>query len=172
MHKIINFDDFWEDSDYAKKNYIGQKVDDQLIAVVQNKLKYKLPESYIQLIKNQNGGIPKRTNHRTSERTSWSYDHIAISGIFGIDDSKIYSLMGDLGSQFMIDEWEYPDIGIYICNCPSGGHDMICLDYSQNGVSGEPQVVHIDQENNYKKTFISDSFANFILNLEDDSAFE
>jgi hypothetical protein len=28
-----------------------------------------------------------------------------------------------------INEWEYPNIGIYFGNCPSGGHDMIALDY-------------------------------------------
>ena len=46
---------------------------------------------------------------------------------------KSCSLCGELGSQFMIDEWEYPAIGVAICDCPSAGHDMIFLDYRDCG---------------------------------------
>ena len=37
--------------------------------------------------------------------------HVAITGIMGVDKDKIYSLCGQLGSRFMIEEWGYPDIG-------------------------------------------------------------
>jgi hypothetical protein len=40
-------------------------------------------------------------------------------GIMGIGRSKTYSLCGSLESQFMIDEWGYPNTGIFICNCHS-----------------------------------------------------
>ena len=53
---------------------------------------------------------------------------MAITGIFGIGREKSCSLCGELGSQFMIDEWEYPAIGVAICDCPSAGHDMIFLE--------------------------------------------
>lgn len=33
----------------------------------------------------------------------------------------------------MIDEWEYPAIGVAICDCPSAGHDMVFLDYRDCG---------------------------------------
>jgi hypothetical protein len=65
----------------------------------------------------------------------------------------------------MIDEWGYPPIGIYFADCPSGGHDMLCLDYSQCGPEGEPRVVHVDQEREYKLTALADSFAQFIWGL-------
>ena len=80
-------------------------------------------------MKLHNGEIPKNTCYPTTEKTSWSEDHIAITGIMGIGREKPYSLCGSLGSQFMIDESGYPGTGVYICDCPSAGHDMVMLDY-------------------------------------------
>ena len=73
---------------------------------LEDELGYKLPEAYIYLMKKHNGGIPKNTCCPCKESTSWSDDHVAITGIFGIGKEKIYSLCGELGSQFMVDEWE------------------------------------------------------------------
>ena len=71
----------------------------------------------------------------------------------------------------MISEWGYPPIGIYFGDCPSAGHDMICLDYSGCGPSGEPTVVHVDQEGNYSITYLADDFERFIKGLVDDEQF-
>ena len=49
---------------------------------------------------------------------------------------------------------------------------MVCLDYRACGPKGEPQVVHIDQEWDYKIVFVAESFEAFIRCLEDDSAFD
>jgi hypothetical protein len=164
--------DFWEKSDYSKKEYEGDPLTVEQVASVERDLAFKLPRSYIELMKHQNGGIPKKANHRTSESTSWSEDHIAITGIFSIGSTKSCSLCGEVGSQFWIDEWGYPPIGVYFADCPSAGHDMVCLDYRKCGPSGEPQVVHVDQENDYKITFVAENFESFIRGLEGDEAFE
>jgi hypothetical protein len=166
--KIFNdfdFSDFWEDSDYSLKEYVEKSPTDKLIYSIEKELGYKLPVSYIQLMKLHNGGTPKNTCFPTATGTSWAEDHIAITGIMGIGRTKTYSLCGSLGSQFMIDEWDYPDIGVCICDCPSAGHDMIMLDYSKCGKDGEPAVVHIDQESDYKKTFLAKDFESFIRGL-------
>ena len=68
--------------------------------------------------------------------------------------------------------WEYPAIGVYFADCPSAGHDMLCLDYRACGPEGEPTVVHVDQGNNFKVTPLADNFAAFLRDLEGDSAFE
>ena len=171
---LDNFDlsDFWEESEYATKEYVGEPISEKMIDEIEAELDYKLPESYIQLLKNQNGGIPKNTNHPTQERTSWAENHIALTGIFGIDSKKTCSLLGGLGSEFMKDEWEYPDIGIYICDCPSAGHDMIALDYTECGKSGEPKVVHVDQESDYKITVVAKNFESFVRGLVHDSEYD
>ena len=163
---------FWEPSEYAEQEYIDAPPTDDRVAEVERELAYKLPKSYVELMKYQNGGMPKKTRHRTKQRTSWSHDHIAISGIYSIGSEKPCSLCGGFGSQFWMDEWGYPAIGVYFADCPSAGHDMVCLDYRECGPRGEPKVVHVDQERDYTITFVAENFESFIRGLEDDEAFE
>jgi hypothetical protein len=49
---------------------------------------------------------------------------------------------------------------------------MLCLDYRECGADDEPQVVHVDQEFDYKITFVAKDFASFIRGLESDEAFD
>jgi hypothetical protein len=163
---------FWEPSDYADKEYVDQPLTDVMVALVQRRLGYTLPAAYVALMRTQNGGMPRRTCHRTSQPTSWAKDHVAISGIAAIGESKPYSLCGEMGSQFMIDEWGYPTIGVYFADCPSAGHDMLCLDYRACGPRGEPTVVHIDQELGYVITPVAPNFEAFVRGLESDDAFD
>ena len=95
-----------------------------------------------------------------------------ISGLFSIALDKSCSLCGEFGSRFWIEEWEYPDIGVAIADCPSAGHDMIFLDYRECGPKGEPSVVHIDQEYDYAITKLADNFKKFICNLISEEEFD
>jgi hypothetical protein len=168
----FNFADFWESSEYALTEYVGAPVTNGVVAAVERELGYKLPASYVEFMQFQNGGIPRRRNHRTKERTSWSHDHIAISGLYSVGSDKRYSLLGEIGSQFWVEEWGYPPIGIYFADCPSAGHDMVCLDYRACGPRGEPQVVHVDQEWEYQIVLVAENFEAFIRGLGDDSDFD
>lgn len=168
----FDIDNFWEPSEYAEKEYVDAPLTDEQVVALERELGYKLPASYVELMRHQNGGIPRKANHRTKEPTTWAIDHIAINGIFSIGRGKSHSLCGRFGSQFLIDEWGYPAIGVYFADCPSAGHDMICLDYRKCGPRGEPQVVHVDQEWDYRITFVAESFEAFIRGLESDEAFE
>ncbi|NML22050.1 SMI1/KNR4 family protein [Pseudoflavitalea sp. G-6-1-2] len=164
----FDFSQFWDDIDYYKEEYTGTYPDDKMIAEAEQELGFKLPASYIELIRNRNGGAPVNKCHFSAAPTSWSGDHVAITGIFGIDpekDSSVYE------NEFWIEEWGYPADGIYICDCPSAGHDMILLDYSQCGPQGEPMVVHVDQENDYQKTFLAPNFESFIRGLKHEDFF-
>ncbi len=57
-----NFDllNFWDESEYATREYVSEPVSDALIHSVEAELGYKLPASYIALMRHQNGGIPKK----------------------------------------------------------------------------------------------------------------
>lgn len=171
MFEHIDLDKFWDDNDYALEEYVSQPVTEQLIHEIENELGYKLPESYIYLMKKHNGGVPNNPLCPCKEKTSWADDHVAIECIFGIGRDKAYSLCGEMGSQFMIDEWHYPAIGVAICDCPSAGHDMIFLDYRECGPNGEPKVVHVDQELGYKITELAPNFESFIEMLQNEDAY-
>lgn len=168
----LDFSSFWEDSDYARMEYVSAPLTDEMIASVEQELGYKLPTSYIQMMKQQNGGIPRDTRFPTVEGTSWAEDHIAISGILGIGRDKGYSLCGEFGSRFMIEEWGYPDIGVVICDCPSAGHDVVMLNYRACGKDGEPEVIHVDQEGDYKITFLAPNFGAFIRGLVNEEDYD
>ena len=49
---------------------------------------------------------------------------------------------------------------------------MIFLDYRECGPKGEPKVVHVDQEHDYKITHLADTFEEFICGLKDEEFFE
>ncbi|WP_144511010.1 SMI1/KNR4 family protein [Bacillus sp. FJAT-22090] len=163
---------FWEDSEYAREAYQSEPPTSELIDSIEKELGYKLPSSYIHLMKQENGGVPRNTCFPTEEPTSWAENHIAITGIMGIGREKSYSLCGDLGSTFMIEEWGYPDIGVVICDCPSAGHDVVMLDYRACGKDGEPEVVHVDQEDDYEITFLAENFEEFIKGLVSEEQYD
>jgi len=163
---------FWEPSDYATQEYVDEPLTPALLERVERVLGYRLPSAYIELARYQNGGLPARTCHPTAEPTSWAKDHISIFGIKGIGETKPFSLIGERGSPFWMDEWRYPAIGVYFADCPSAGHDMVCLDYSECGPMGEPRVVHVDQEEDYKVTLVAPDFETFIRGLVDEGEFD
>jgi SMI1-KNR4 cell-wall len=175
----------WADTEYARENYVGEPLTDDLVESIEAQLRFKLPQSYIELMRVQNGGLLAKTSFLAK------LQRIGVEGIYGINRSKRASLGGIMehrkafagrnpktgapihvegksyrtGSQFWIEEWEYPPIGVYFAECPSGGHDMICMDYRDCGPQGEPQIVHVDQESGYSITFLADNFGMFVRGL-------
>jgi hypothetical protein len=161
-------EDFWDESD----EFTGPQLTEQMVRDAERRLGYKLPESYLQLIRSRNGGTPKRRCFPTQEPTSWAEDHIYVCGIRGVGgewgiDSE------SLGSRYMIEEWEYPDVGVVIGETPSGGHDTVMLDYSECGPMGEPRVIHVETEVDEPEVLvIAANFQTFIDGLVDCDQFE
>jgi len=155
----------WNNDKYSLKEYVGKTPTDEDFEKVEKDLGYRLPESYKVLMRIQNGGELRKNNFEGSFKRNWTSGSFDIEYISGVDSSKRYSLCGEFGSKFWIEEWKYPNIGIAICGTSSGGHDMIFLDYSDCGPEGEPCVVHIDQEGGYEITYLADNFKDFVDGL-------
>ena len=162
MSNLKDFDwtGFWNDVDYAFESYIGKPVTDEDIKAAEANLGYTLPAAYIELLKNHNGGVVNKNCFINDNR-----DCVYITGIYGIDRDKKYSLLGEIGNEFWISKVKYPPIGVVVADTISGGHDMIFLDYRDCGPSGEPKVVRVDQEGDYSITLLADNFSDFIKNL-------
>lgn len=165
MFEGIDFKAFWDDSDYSEENYHSKDYTDELLRDVERELGYHLPKAYAMLMKQHNGGLVKLACCPCARGAGLAEDYISISGIMGIGRDKKYSLCGARGSRFMIEEWGYPAIGVAICDTPSAGHGMVFLDYRDCGATGEPCVVYVDQEQDYKITKLADDFEAFVGRL-------
>ncbi|WP_229400840.1 SMI1/KNR4 family protein [Micromonospora okii] len=139
---------------------------DEVLREVEAQLGHRLPTAYVDLARRHNGGSFARGIHPAPSRTSWAEDHVGVTALAAIGRTAEFSLCGEYGSEFWVAEWGYPDIGIYIVDCPSAGHDMIALDYRS---PGEPAVVHVDEEWDYQITVLAPDFETFVAGLVDKS---
>ncbi|SDX96839.1 SMI1/KNR4 family protein [Thermoactinomyces sp. DSM 45892] len=161
--------EFWSQSDYFTNS---MSVTEEMVVKAEEKLGYKLPSAYIELIKTKNGGTPINSCFPTTSPTSWADDHIAIESIRGIGGEHGVDSEDVRDSD---EDWGYPtNIGFVICDCPSAGHDAVMLDYSQCGKSGEPRVIHVDVEVSDKPvvTLLSNNFKSFLQGLTNSSEYE
>lgn len=150
---------FFTDDNY----YSGPPLSDDMVRAAEATIGFRLPPAYLELLREMNGGIPIRRCFLTAARTSWAEDHIEISGLLGIGSEE--GIDGKLGSAYLIQEWGYPNVGVVICDTPSGGHDTVMLDYRECGPEGEPQVVYIDDDRAILP--LAASFAEFANRLID-----
>lgn len=137
---------------------------DEVLRSVEAELGRRLPAAYVDIARQHNGGWLARNTHPAPRRTTWAEDHVGVDSLAAIGRSQAFSLCGPGGSAFWVEEWGYPDIGVYVASCPSAGHDMIALDYRG---PGEPVVVHVDQEWDYRITVLAPDFETFLRGLVD-----
>lgn len=168
--EMVEFDDstledLWDDCEYSLKNYIGKTPSDSDFAKVEEVIGYRLPKAYKVLMHKHNGGLLTKNAFVNPLQCDWISRTISVESIFGVDCEKPYSLCGKMGSNFWVEEWGYPKIGIALCDTISGGHHMIFLDYSDCGPQGEPCVVEVNQESNYEITYLADNFQSFVCGL-------
>jgi uncharacterized protein YndB with AHSA1/START domain len=127
---------FWYDAGEKEKN---PPLSDEFLQLAEEKLQVKLPESYIQLLKVQNGGYLVYDSHPTAVPTSWAEDHIYIDELFGITFSPYETSI--IESPELIEEWGLPKELILISG---DGHSWVALDYRR--VKENPPVIYIDLE--------------------------
>ena len=165
----IDLSEFWDDDELALTEYVDDAPDDLLIASIETELGYKLPDSYIALMKEHNGGVPYATCFALpAEEDADEQEYIEITGFLSIGRKKMNSLCGAAGNKLFKEAWHYPDYGVYICDCPSAGFDLILLDYRYCGPEGEPSVTYVNMEDNSVIPLAPD-FPTFLQNLTEES---
>ncbi|MDA2447975.1 SMI1/KNR4 family protein [Bacillus cereus] len=143
----------WADDDYLKL----APINDELIKKAEEVLNVKLPESYINLLKEQNGGTLRLDVHPTSKPNSWADDHVNVSGLYSISFDENESSI--LESHYLIREWEMPENIILLSG---DGHTWIALDY--RNVAENPPVIFIDNE--FEEIIeLAPNFESFLQNL-------
>lgn len=166
---MSNPSSFWQDFFDGSDYYTGPPLTDAMVADVERTLGYTLPQSYLRLLREKNGGAPKCQCHPTAG-TSWSDNHVRVMSLFGIGgrwgvDSR------EFGTRHMIQEAGFPEIGIIIGWTPTAGHDAIMLDYSACGPQGEPRVSHVDAESGESEV-LAPTFEAFARGLVDCRPYE
>ncbi|MCR5210110.1 MAG: SMI1/KNR4 family protein [Lachnospiraceae bacterium] len=164
MFENVDLDDIWFEvnenesdewgvySDEAKKYDCGP-LDDEAIKKAEEELGFKLPESYIYLMKKHNGGLLAK-NYLAIKNTDGFWD---LEGIYGIGE-KNYSINHQNDNKA-----DFEENLISICSSVSG-HSNIYLDYNECGSQGEPRVIAIEDE--LDNTFVlAKNFEDFISRL-------
>jgi hypothetical protein len=130
--------DFWDDPFDESDYFTGPTLTEEMIQATEAKLGYRLPQSYLRLLRIKNGGSLRRSCFPTQLSTTGEDAYLELSGIRGIGgDWSIYNSR---------DEVHYPEVGLVIGETPSAGHDTFMLDYSECGPQGEPRVIHVETE--------------------------
>lgn len=121
----------WEkDDDYYKLTCLT----DETVQLAEEKLKVRLPKSYLTLLTEQNGGSLNDKSFPTNVPTSWADDHVHVHHIWGIGEK--HSI---LNSEYLISEWGLPhNIVIF----SGDGHSWIAFDYRKT--KENPPIIYIE----------------------------
>lgn len=151
MFEGMDIKKLFKNSEYAK-NFTFRQLTEEMILREEEKTGYKLPASYKEFLRVQNGGCIDSDN--------WE-----LSCIFGISEDG--SNGNSLENQYdnWIEEWGYPEIGIPFAMTESGGHEIYFMDYRKVDENGEPRIIRIDQESDYAEYFIADNFEAFLRKI-------
>ena len=151
--------------DPGEDHLSGPAVTSSQIDQAERKLGLALPDAYREMLEYSNGAVLSKKFVRTPFATSWSETGFAIEGFLGIGYED--GIDGEFGSDYLIAEWGYPNIGLVVGQCPSAGHDVVMLDYSDVGAdSRQPSIAYVDEDRIPRR--VASSFEEFIELLEEE----
>lgn len=134
------------------KEHIMPPLTDEMIRRAESAIGYKLPQSYIELLRFQNGGV-------IEDDDCWL---TVIYGIGATEDT--FNGLEDMFDNWL-NEWEYPNIGIPFGETQTAGHDMYFLDYRNLDANSEPAIVHVENEGDVEDitiTKVADNLMSFL----------
>lgn len=139
--------------DVETDEYKLPKLTDRMLAAAEARLGVKLPESYVELMRVQNGGVPVDQAFPCDIKTDWADDHVPVQQIYGVGEEGI------LQSPYLIEEWGLPkEIVVF----SGDGHMWLAMDYRT--VESEPPILFVDADNE-RIVPIASSFADFLTGL-------
>lgn len=126
------------------------------VTSAQKRLGVRLPESYLEALRIQNGGHLRRERHVSGT---------SLRSIDGISDNRPFRDWSE-EKEFMTEAEidTIPDIDGLI-PISGDGHEYVCFDYRRSGPQGEPSITRVDVESFTGTTPIADSFADLIADL-------
>ncbi|MDT3664876.1 SMI1/KNR4 family protein [Cronobacter dublinensis] len=95
MFNAFDLKGFWKDNAESKKDFISQDVSDEEIQQCEKQLGFKLPDSYIALMKGHNGGILGRDVFQKKDANGKITKSVICEFLNAIGDEKRFSLMSD-----------------------------------------------------------------------------
>lgn len=173
--------DLWANEDCSEEAlrcYVAPPLNQAMIAGVQAALGgLSLPQAYVELARQQNGGLLQRRyfvlpysaselEAQLAQGQEPEFSYVTLTNIFGIGATTPWSLCGEFGTAFMVSKWGYPNLGAVIAGCSDFGHSMVWLDYQG---SSEPSVVLVQKDLEFHKRELAPSFADFIAQLKTES---
>lgn len=150
----IDPSEFWG-TDYYKNTVLT----DAMVVEAQQVLGVTLPETFVKLLRLQNGGYTRGFVFPTQCRTSWAEDHVPLEELFGIGrkggPTGGHNL---LDTAYMTKEWGLPPKQVLLAG---DGHWWITLDYRKGS---HPSVAWIDVEVD-EDVQLASSFDEFLAGL-------
>lgn len=144
---------------------------DEMVANAERRLGFRLPATYIEVLRIRNGGMLRRCLYRPDANADfqiWMPTIFGIGGERGINSPAPRFADNDTHdetmNEFLIRMWGYLQTGVVIAHVNHGGFQ---LDYRDCGPSGEPSVVYIDAERHPKIAVhpVCENFAALISGL-------
>src|SRR5262245_21704180 len=109
MHDPFNdkvwLDEFWGDSQY----FTGPPFSDDLVRQLEQRCGYKLPATYLRLLRLRNGGSPRREYFHVEGLRGWDTGYLGIDSLRGVGD-HFWSIEAN--------HENYPRIGLIVCDTP------------------------------------------------------
>ncbi|MEV4429425.1 SMI1/KNR4 family protein [Streptomyces sp. R-07] len=154
---------FWGDGLYG----VQPPLTDVAVRDAEVELGVRLPSSFLELLRGQNGGLvaDRWDAFPTDVPTSWSEDHVPLDMVMGIGRHDDQSL---LDSPYLVKEWGLPSPLVLLSG---DGHCWIALDYRVCGRQGEPSVAWFDADGKSELTLAAD-FRAFVEGLTSAASFD
>ena len=152
--------EFWGENYYGHPPLI-----EEMVSLAEETLLVKLPATYVNLLRIQNGGYTQGFGFPMQVQTRWAEDHIPLDELFGIVvDGSIVTAQNILDSHYLSEEWGLPPRQVLL---NGDGHWWITLDYRKDN---EPTVAWIDTEGQEEFT-VAATFDEFVAALKPSETF-